>query len=141
MSEIIERARALRAKIEELATDHIEDGDAADFTELFPAWNGDGKAYTAGDRVRYAGTLYKVLQEHTSQADWNPEAAPSLFAEVLIPDPDVIPVWKQPDSTNPYMNGDKVHYPDADGPVYESTIDNNVWSPDAYPQGWTLVEE
>lgn len=136
MSEIIERARALRAKIEELATDHIEDSEAADFSELFPAWDGNGKAYTTGDRLRCAGTIYKVLQDHTSQADWNPEAAPSLFAEVLIPDPDVIPVWMQPDSTNPYMMGDKVHYPDEDGPVYESTIDSNVWSPADYPAGW-----
>lgn len=35
----------------------------------------------------------------------------------------------------------KVTYlePNADGPVYVSTIDNNVWSPDAYPQGWEVV--
>lgn len=141
MSEIIDRARALRAKIEELATDHIEDGEAAEYTELFPTWDENGKAYKAGDRVRYVGVLYKVLQDHYSQPGWTPTDAPSLFAEVLIPDPEVIPVWKQPDSTNPYMKGDMVHYPDADGPVYESTIDNNVWSPEAYPQGWTLVEE
>ena len=139
MGNIIERARALRAKIEELATDHIEDADAPGFTELFPAWDGNGKAYTTGDRVRYAGILYKVLQDHTSQSGWTPEAAPSLFAEVLIPNPDAIPVWTQPDSTNAYMTGDKVHYPDENGPVYESTIDNNVWSPEAYPAGWREV--
>lgn len=139
MSDIIERARELRAKIEEVATNYIEDSDAVDFTELFPAWDGNGKAYTVGDRVRYAGTLYKVLQAHNSQADWTPEAAPSLFAEVLIPDPEVIPVWKQPDSTNAYMTGDKVHYPDENGPVYESVIDNNVWSPADYPAGWSIV--
>ena len=39
------------------------------------------------------------------------------------------------------MKGDKVHYPDKGGPVYESTIDNNVFSPEAYPAGWQLVEE
>ena len=141
MSDIIERARTLRAKIEELAQDHIEDGDAAGYAEFFPAWDGNGKAYAAGDRVRYSGTLYKVLQEHTSQPDWTPDATHSLFAEVLIPDPEVIPVWKQPDSTNPYMTGDRVHYPDEDSPVYESTIDNNVWAPDAYPAGWREVQE
>ena len=139
MSNIIERARALRSKIEQLANDHIEDGDAAESMELFPTWNGNGREYLKGERVRYGGTLYKVLQKHISQPDWNPEAAPSLFAEVLIPSPDVIPVWKQPDSTNPYMTGDRVHYPDEDSPVYESTIDNNVWAPDAYPAGWKEV--
>lgn len=139
MGAIIERARALRTKIEELATDHIEDDVAPGFVELFPVWDGNGKAYAVGDRVRYNGILYKVLQAHTSQADWTPDAATSLFAEVLIPDPTVIPVWRQPDSTNPYMTGDKVHYPDENGPVYESTIDNNVWSPAEYPAGWREV--
>ena len=32
----------------------------------------------------------------------------------------------------------EVHYK---GKVYESLIDNNVWSPEAYPQGWKLIEE
>ncbi len=126
MSEIIERARQLRVKIEELATNHIEDGVAADFKELFPAWDGNGKAYTAGDRVRFAGIIYKVLQDHTSQSNWTPDATPSLFTEVLIPDPSVIPEWKQPDSTNPYMKGDVVSH---NGFTWESLIDNNVWEP------------
>lgn len=139
MGAIIERARALRSKIEELASDHIEDSDATSYTELFPSWDGNGKAYAAGDRVRYNGTLYKVLQAHTSQPDWTPDAATSLYSEVLIPDPTVIPVWRQPDSSNPYMTGDKVHYPDENGSVYESTIDNNVWSPADYPAGWKEV--
>ena len=56
---------------------------------------------------------------------WSPEDAPSLFAKLLIPDEDVIPEWEQPDSTNPYMKGDKVTYK---GVVYESLIDNNTIS-------------
>ena len=48
-----------------------------------------------------------------------------------------IPEWTQPDTGNPYMTGDKVTY---EGVVYESTIDNNVWSPAAYPAGWKVVE-
>jgi hypothetical protein len=55
---------------------------------------------------------------------------------VLIPDANVIPEWEQPDSTNPYMKGDKVTF---NGVVYESTIDNNIWSPSAYPGGWRQV--
>jgi hypothetical protein len=94
--------------------------------------------YTAGDRVRYGGKLYKVVQTHTSQADWLPDQTPALYTEVAAPGE--IPVWKQPTGTqDAYNAGDKVHYPDADGPVYESTIDNNVWSPEEYPQGWRLA--
>ena len=139
MSELIERARALRKKTEVLA-ENLDDAEAADFKELFPSWDGNGRTYKAGERVRYEGIRFRVLQDHISQPGWTPEAASSLFEEVLIPDPEVIPVWKQPDSTNPYMKGDKVHYPGETDPVYESTIDGNVWSPRDYPAGWQIVE-
>lgn len=113
---------------------------ALDSKELFPYWNVEA-AYEVGARVRFEDTLYKCLQAHQAQADWTPTAAPSLWAKVLIPDPEVVPVWEQPDSTNPYMKGDRVHYPTADDPIYESLIDNNTWSPEAYPAGWQVVTE
>ena len=122
----------IQAAVQEAQTDE----DASSTPELYPAWSGDAIQYTVGFRVRYGGKLYKVLQAHTSQPDWAPDAALSLFAEILIPDPEVIPEWVQPDSTNPYMTGDKVMY---NGKVYESLIDNNVWSPEAYPAGWREV--
>jgi hypothetical protein len=139
MSEIVERARELRSVIEELAV-NLDDEKALDSKELFPYWNAEA-AYEVGARVRFEDTLYKCLQAHQAQADWTPTAAPSLWAKVLIPDPEVVPVWEQPDSTNPYMKGDRVHYPTADDPIYESLIDNNTWSPEAYPAGWQVVTE
>ena len=75
------------------------------------------------------------MQDHTSQTAWTPESAPSLFAKVLISDPETIPEWIQPDSTNPYQTNDKVTH---NGATWISTIDNNVWEPGAY--GWTKVE-
>lgn len=137
MGHLIERARELRKQIETNATT-MDDESAIQYTELFPAWSGGSAFYTVGERVRYEGILYKVLQDHTSQATWTPTDAPSLFAKVLIPDPDVIPDWEQPDSTNAYMTGDRVRF---DGKVYESLIDNNVWSPAAYPAGWKEITE
>lgn len=136
--DIIEKARMLRATIENLSA-NLNDEDAINNVELFPEWSGDGIEYSKDDRRRYGDKLYRCLQSHTSQATWNPVDAASLWAVVLIPDPEVIPVWVQPDSTNPYMKGDKVYYPDENGKVYESTIDNNVWSPDTYPAGWNEV--
>ena len=138
MSQITDKARRLRAAIEILAQ-NLDDGAASSAAELFPNWS-VGTKYEKDERVRYNGVLYKVLQSHTSQADWTPDTAFSLFARVLIPDPDVIPVWEQPDSTNPYMKGDKVHYPTTDDDIYESVVDNNVWSPSDYPDGWKIVE-
>lgn len=130
---LIELARKLRPIIEKAAM-QLEDADAIEGVQLFPAWSAEA-AYLVGDRVRYNNILYKCLQNHAAQESWTPEAASSLWARVLIPDPDVIPEWVRPDSTNPYQIGDKVTY---NGQTYESTIANNVWAPDVY--GWVLVE-
>ena len=102
---------------------------------LYPAWR-SGVDYAAGIRVLYNGTLYKVLTAHTSQDDWTPDAAPSLFAKVLIPDETVIPEWEQPDSTNAYAKGDKVTH---NGKTWASDVDGNVWEPGVY--GWTEQSE
>lgn len=122
---VIERARALRRQIEDNAAG-MSDYMALQYVELFGSWSGDGIAYKAGDRIRYNGTLYKVLQDHISQGDWLPDSTSSLYARVLIPDPTVIPEWEQPDSTNPYSKGDKVLH---GGKTWESLVDNNVWEP------------
>ena len=133
---LIELARKLRPLIEKAAIS-LDDIDALEAPQLFPNWNPEKEdAYNVGDRVRYNETLYKCLQQHNPQASWNPVDAPSLWAKVLIPDENVIPEWEQPDSTNPYMIGDKVLF---NGVVYESTINNNIWSPAAYPAGWQEV--
>lgn len=132
---LIELARKLRPYIEKAALS-LDDVDALEAKELYPQWSENVVDYEIGQRVRYEGILYKVLQNHTSQPNWTPTNAPSLFAKVLIPDPEVIPDWEQPDSTNPYMRGDKVRF---EGNVYESVIDNNIWSPASYPAGWSLI--
>lgn len=128
----------LREMIEKASTS-LDDGDALDAVELFPAW-AEGVAYAVGQRIQYNGKLYKCVQSHTSQADWTPDATPALWTEVAAPGE--IPVWKQPTGAqDAYNTGDLVHFPTKDDPVYKSTIDNNVWSPADYPQGWELQEE
>lgn len=124
----------IRALIEKASTS-LEDGDAMEAVELFPAWAA-GVAYAVGQRIQYGGKLYKCVQGHTSQADWTPDATPALWTEVAKPGE--IPVWKQPTGAqDAYNTGDRVHYPDADGAIYISTVDNNVWEPTVY--GWDLV--
>ena len=133
---LIEKARELRALIEKAMTEtaSLTEAEAIAATCLYPKWNGNGAAYAKGQRVQDDGILSTVLQAHTSQPDWKPAAAPSLFAKVLIPDPTVIPEWEQPDSTNPYSKGDKVMH---NGKTWVSDIDGNVWEPGVY--GWTEV--
>ena len=131
---LIEYARKLRPLIEKAAKS-LADEDALEAVQLYPHWSGDNVDYSMGARLQYNGILYRVLQPHTSQPNWRPDAAASLFAKVLIPGGD-IPEWEQPDSTNGYNVGDKVKYK---GKIWESRINNNVWSPDAYPAGWREV--
>ena len=123
------KLKRLRAAIEE-TSEGLTDEAAAYVPELFPMWRA-GEEYAVGDRRQWKGKLYKVLIAHTSQEQWMPDVAVSLFAEVLIPDPSVIPEWVQPSSTNAYMTGDKVRH---NGKVWVSTIDNNVWEPGVF--GW-----
>lgn len=134
---LIEKARKLR-KLIELAAQSLEVEDALEGVDLFPAWDSNGVAYEAGKKVRYNGELYTVLQDHTSQDNWTPELAASLFARVLPgQDGTDIDEWVQPDSTNPYKKGDRVLF---EGHIYESLIDGNIWSPAGYPAGWQLIE-
>lgn len=131
---LVELAMKLRPYIEKAAIS-LPDKDALEAIQLFQNWKSTA-TYAAGDRVRYDGVLYNCLQAHTAQSDWTPIAAPSLWAKVLIPDPNVIPEWEQPDSTNPYMTGDKVKH---NGKTWVCTCDNNVWEPGVY--GWSEVTE
>lgn len=114
--------------------DNLDDEVAGNHPNLYADWVVD-KAYDSNERVCFNGVTYKVLQPHVSQAEWTPEAAPSLFAKVLVSDnPDEVLAWEQPDSTNPYMTGDKVMHADK---VWVSIVDNNVWEPGVY--GWEEV--
>ena len=136
--EAAERTRPLTAEEvtdmlirQQINTLTVDDNTALRMVEFYPEWTTDTD-YATGFKVQYGDKLYKCLTAHASQADWTPDASPSLWAKVLIPDPDVIPEWEQPDSTNPYMTGDKVTH---NGKTWVSDVDNNVWEPGVY--GWT----
>lgn len=129
-----EHLRKLKEMVHKAAVS-LPDEDALEAVELFPVW-GIGIDYARTVRVRYEDKLYRCEQPHTSQAGWEPPNVPALWTEVAKPGE--IPVWKQPSGAqDAYMRGDKVHYPDADGPVYESDVDNNTWEPGVY--GWTQI--
>ena len=119
-----------------VANNVTDDAVALTIQEFYDIWN-VGVSYEVGRYLQYKNILYKVLQPHTSQETWTPDVASSVYAKVLIdPTGETIPEWEQPDSTNAYMTGDKVKF---EGVVYESVIDNNIWSPTANPAGWKIV--
>lgn len=119
----------------------LSDADAVRVAPLYDEWDGGGVDYEVGDRVRFQGALVKCLQGHTSQPDWAPNAAPSLWS-VILPGQDgsgvEVGVWQQPGSTNGYGAGDRVIH---DGHLWESTSDDNVWEPGAVGAPWTDLGE
>lgn len=74
---IIDDARKLRPIIEQA----MQSVDEVEAVALYPEWK-SGVAYSVGFKLQYNGRLYKVLQAHTSQADWTPDIVPSLFTEI-----------------------------------------------------------
>ena len=131
-----DHALTLRAMLIK-ASASLSDSDALEAVELFPAWAADA-AYTAGVRIRYGEKLYRCEQSHTAQEGWEPDKTPALWTEVAKPGE--IPVWRQPTGAqDAYHKGERVWYPDKDTTIYESLIDANIWSPEAYPQGWEEV--
>lgn len=119
-------------KLAKILAKSIDDTDASTVKYLFDAWSGDGVAYAAGDRVLYNDLLYKVLQAHTSQSDWTPDTAVSLFVRVDDPGEEW-PEWRQPTGAqDAYEKDAKVSH---NGKHWTSDVDANVWEPGAY--GWT----
>ncbi len=120
-------------------TDVITPADALDNSGMFPAWDDNiGRRADPGSYWRHGGKLYRVNagKGHTIQADWAPGKAASLFSLTANP-ADKWPEWIQPTGAhNAYKKGDKVTYK---GKRYISKIEANVWAPDAYPAGWTVV--
>ena len=120
----------------------LTEEQALEVATVYPAWTA-GTAYAVGDIISYGTNsvgdpqLYKVVQAHTSQAQWTPDAVPSLYDAFCL-DESGYPLWAQPSGAHDaYNTGDIVNY---NGTLYQSTIDGNVWSPDVYPQGWTAYE-
>ena len=124
-----EEAKTYRRKIEAAAASQTDEA-ALESVDLFPAWK-EGISVQTGERYRYNGKLYRVVQAHVTQDDWTPDVTPALFTEVSL---DSWPEWKRPTGAqDAYNKGDKVTY---NGAHYVSLIDANVYSPDEYPAGW-----
>ena len=97
-----------------------------------------GEFVYKGEELLHKGRIYEVLQDHTLQADWEPGLVPALY-KLKGEDGGDQPADEWPEFVQPtgahdcYSKGDKVTYK---GEHYISLIDNNSWSPEAYPQGW-----
>lgn len=130
-------------RVLQLFVQTLTDEQALEVATVFPAWKVN-RTYAVGDIISYGTNasgdpqLYKVVQAHTSQADWTPDATPSLYDAFGLDDSGY-PVWTRPSGAHDaYNTGDIVNY---NGTLYRSKIDGNTWSPEEYPAGWEVYSE
>lgn len=121
----------------------LTDDEAMEIASVYPPYK-VGESYKTNEMFTYGTNevgdpqLYRVVQDHTSQADWTPDATASLYTPIGLTE-EGYPVWSQPTGAHDaYNTGDIVDY---NGTLYKSLIDGNVYSPDVYPDGWELVTE
>lgn len=136
---VLEQAYAIREAMD-IAGATLDDEKALECVRLYRPWE-VGKDYKNGDFFTFGVNgvgdpqLYKVNQDHTSQADWTPDKTPALYTAIGL-DESGYPVWAQPTGAHDaYNKGDIVNY---NGTLYESLVDGNVYSPEAYPAGWAV---
>lgn len=108
-----------------------------EFVDLWPEWQPD-TAYKHNAPLTYQGRKFRASRDLTSQAIYPPGTAESEYYEVKLAADGII-IWYQPGGAyNQVYKGEKRHYPDENGPVYEA-LENTTYAPDEYPQHWKLV--
>ena len=120
----------------------LNEEQALEVATVFVKWEPE-KAWAVGDYLTYGENevgdpqLYKVVQGHTSQADWTPDTTPALYEPIGLDDTGH-PIWSRPSGAHDAYNiGDIVNY---NATLYKSLIDGNVYSPVEYPAGWETVK-
>ena len=118
----------------------LADDQAMEIATLYPAYE-VGKAYAADELISYGVNgvgdpqLYRVVQAHTSQADWTPDATPALYTPIGLTEAGY-PVWSKPTGAHDAYDEDDIV--DYNGTLYRSLIAGNIYSPDEYPAGWEI---
>lgn len=132
---MIERAYQLRPIIE-LAIASVDDKTASEGVELSPNYKQDGSLVKSGTRINWNGVLKRAAADLWATAENNPDNAPSLWEDIMYKDgiriiPETITVGTA------FTKGELGWWKDV---VYESLIDANVYTPEAYPAGWKVKE-
>ena len=137
----MEQASEQLRKALQMFAQTLTDEQAMEIATVYPAYE-VGKAYSVDEMFTYGVNdvgdpqLYRVVQAHTSQLDWTPDATPALYTPIGLSE-EGYPTWSRPTGAHDaYNTGDIVDY---NGTLYKSLIDGNVYSPEEYPAGWEKV--
>lgn len=130
------RAEALKLRaIVEQAAASLDDKTASEAPTLFPRLKQDGSLVRAGTRICHNGEVKKAAVDLWDTADNSPDNAPTLWETLDYKDgyriiPETITV------TGAFAKGERGWW---NGVLYESNVDNNVYTPEQYAPNWTEV--
>lgn len=97
----------------------------------------ENEKVSIGGKRWYNSVQYKCIQPHMTYEGYEPDKTPNLWNKVHTEE---IIEWYQPTGAHDaFRLGDLVRY--TDNNVYESLIDYNTYSPEAYPTGWDLRDD
>lgn len=116
----------------------LDDATAGEHAEQFAEWVYPID-YKTGNIRRYGPALYRCIGDHTSQSNWTPDAAVSLWTKIADPSEEW-PAWAAPlGGYDAYKLGDKVsHNGNRWTCTQTDAAGNNVWEPGVY--GWEVAE-
>lgn len=131
-----ERALELR-RLLELAAESLDDKNASNCPEFFPKLTGGGSLVYAGTRINWNGQIKRAAVDLWDTETNNPDNVPTLWEDIAYKRgyriiPDVITAGLAFAFDEYGWRGDV---------LYKSKIAGNVWTPEAYPDGWEKIGE
>lgn len=128
------RKEALRLRaIVEQAAESLDDQTASTAPTLLRRLKQDGALVKAGTRINWNGSLKRATVDLWDTEVNNPDAATTLWEDIDYRDGyRIIPVVITAGTA--FSKGEQGWWGDM---LYTSNQDGNVWTPEAYPSGWT----
>ena len=125
----------IRHAIEESSIS-LDDKTASEAPELFPRLKGSNSLIKAGTRINWNGAVKRASVDLWDTEANNPDNAPTLWEDILYKDgiriiPETITAGTA------FSLGEQGWWKDV---LYESVIDNNIWTPESYLLGWKIVK-
>ena len=114
----------------------VDDKTASIAPELYGQMQYGGSLIKVGERINWNGTLKRASVDIWDLEINNPDNAPTLWEDIAYKGgiriiPEVITAGTA------FAKGEQGWWGDV---LYESVIDNNVWTPEQYPAGWEVTE-
>lgn len=116
------------------ATNKLDDKEVSEVPNLLPSMKYDGSVIKHGTRILWNDTIKRAAVDLWAYEQNNPDNAPNLWEDVLYKDG--IRIIPETITVGLAFAKDELGYWGEE--LYKSLIDNNVYTPEAYPNGWEL---